>query len=490
MVMLTKTFNQNNFLMQSNIFSKKAILGIFILFSFNILRGQDGTANINLDRDESIKNGFYSKKNGLWLISETKSMMLNGNRKLMKYSPDLKKTEWSIDLKGIYDWAIYDVENPDYLYFRAWVSPAVLGNPKQQLTQVTPTGKVSFHEYIAEETSNNMLILSFCSMNQYCEVWKKKDANELLIAKWDNQTFKLSKSMVRLPTIEKDLKLDDWVFNGISDSLLLLSRHNHKTKQQQEIQAYLINIKNGSLKSFYFKPTFKLMKEIAMSYYEHDVFAGVKIGLDNNKTQASRFQESDYFGNLRLARDGKSIYYYCFANFSGKNYSIAANEPKIEGIQVSKLDLNGKTIWQQETKFTEEEIGNLKKFKANPNGTLMFKEFDDKTIGMDYHFLETAVPGVAKSATIGIQYNDEGKKISFCTKDFKTTGGVLKDAKTKVNSIEELYPCFITNTARMTKYVEQKKFNAKYTVFTDNGSHILTILPNDERVVGLIYFKN
>ena len=84
MVMLTKTFNQNNFLMQSNIFSKKAILGIFILFSFNILRGQDGTANINLDRDESIKNGFYSKKNGLWLISETKSMMLNGNRKLMK----------------------------------------------------------------------------------------------------------------------------------------------------------------------------------------------------------------------------------------------------------------------------------------------------------------------------------------------------------------------------------------------------------------------
>jgi hypothetical protein len=162
----------------------------------------------------------------------------------------------------------------------------------------------------------------------------------------------------------------------------------------------------------------------------------------------------------------------------------------LEGFQIAKMDLTGKVTWQQETKFTEEELGSLSKFKAYPDGNLTFYEFDDKSIAFDFYYLETAIPGKAKSAAIGIQYSAEGKRMAFCSKKLTTKGGMLKDAQTSVNSVEELYPCFITNTDRMTKYVNQKKFNAKYTVFTDNGAHILTVLPKDERIMGLIFFKN
>jgi hypothetical protein len=162
----------------------------------------------------------------------------------------------------------------------------------------------------------------------------------------------------------------------------------------------------------------------------------------------------------------------------------------LEGFQIAKMDLTGKVTWQQETKFTEEELGSLSKFKAYPDGNLTFYEFDDKSIEFDFYYLETAMPGVANYAAVGLQYSADGKRMAFCKKDLKTKGGILKDAKTSVNSVEELYPCFITNADRMTKYVQQKKFNAKYTVFTDNGAHILTVLPKDERIMGLIFFKN
>jgi hypothetical protein len=147
-------------------FFNRTILGLLLLFSVTMLRGQDGTANINLAKDESLNDGIFSKKNGLWIMTETKGLMLNGNRKLMKFSPDLKKTEWTLDLKGIDDRAIYDPQNPDYIYFRGWISPALTGSGKKQITQVSPSGKVTFYPYVAEDNSDNYRIASFCRMNQ------------------------------------------------------------------------------------------------------------------------------------------------------------------------------------------------------------------------------------------------------------------------------------------------------------------------------------
>jgi hypothetical protein len=310
----------------------------------------------------------------------------------------------------------------------------------------------------------------------------------LFLVKYDNQTFKQTKFNIPIPPVDKSVKLTGFGFNGLSDSLIVLTRRNTKSDNEDERHVYVINTIKGSLKTFTYKPTFKTVKGMGGVSYRYGAVPGTLKFVSGRPTVPA--EGPSEYGNFRLSKDGKSIYHFCFANFSGKSYRLGGGGYHLEGFQIAKMDLTGKVLWQQETKFTEAELGNLTKFKAHPDGNLTFYEFDDKSIGFDFYYLETAAPGVANHSAIGLQYSADGKRMAFCQKDLKTKGGILKDANTTVKSVEELFPCFITNADRMTKYVQQQKLNAKYSVFTDNGTHILTVLSKDERSMGLVFFKN
>ena len=467
----------------------RVLFTLFIILNAFTLRGQDGTAKVELDRDENLAVHLFTNESGLWLATKRKTAVLNGDRKLTKYTPDLKKVEFTVDLKGIDDDVIYDPNNLNYVYFRSFTVSSLMGSAKKQYTQVSAVGKVKTYEYPKDETLDDEM-LYFCRQNQLFELWTKKKAdNELVIVRYDNQTLKRSKSTVRLPTVDKSAKLmKQWLFSGVTDSLLLITKHSDKKNEDQDFYAVLININTGSIvKNFWYRPVFKKMERVAPSYMSFGS-AGMMVlyTIDNNffNREDNRDRPQDY-GSLKLSKDGKSILHYAFGAFGSKTYGFS-NVPKIGGIQAARLDLDGKVIWQQETKLTENELGDIPKFVTIPDGRLGLQEFDDQSIGLTY---TTASRG-RNPTTIGIHYGSDGKRLDFCTKSSKLKGGILKAGKNVVKTIEDLYPCFSTNMARVTKYIGDSKFDAQYTILANKDAHLLVVYPNDEHVAGLVYFKD
>ena len=483
--------------MHFNCISKKTIFALFTLLNLGVLRGQDATANIDLDRDETLETGVFSNKTGV-LLGTTKKVderFKKQSMKLYKYSPDLK-LQWTLPVKDVLSGMVYDAKNPDYVYLMPYSSggySVFTSSAKKEIYQVSPDGKLRTHPITKDDVMDEPVV-SFCSANQYCEVWtKKKTEDELILIKLDNQSFKQSKSKVRLPKSNKDEKYGDWFFAGVSDSLVALLRH--PKKEAEKIQVILVNSFNGEIvENFVYVPSIKNIKGIINcenSRYTEGVNRPFNKETDFNYNNGGKRDLPSAHGDIRLAPDGKSFYHFALVSFSGKTFKLAGIYA--DGYILSKLTLDGIEEWRREEKFDNEEmINNLKRASSYNNVSISLEDLkDNQSVSFEiFHLIGYSTS--TERARIGVKYDYTGKILDGCYKGYKLkSAGFMQNLKSVANTVDDIYPPFMRNTAPVTKYIEQKQIKkARYTIFTDNGSHVLTISPTDERVIGLMYFKN
>jgi hypothetical protein len=467
---------------------KNLLLSFMLLISASILRGQLATANLDLDRDETLESGIFSKKSGFWLTTQ-KTTFTSSTYKLYRYNTDLSKLLWSADLKNTNNEIAVDFKNPDYAY-SILQSKGLLTTSEKQFIQVKPDGKTVTHELFRDDIFDRYIV-NFCSMGYFNQVWtKKKIDNELVIVKYENQTLKRSKVTIKLPQTDEKIKYGDWNYGGHTDSIMLISRH--EKKDHDNIQIVITNLNSGSiLQNFIYSPQYK--KAINFSAVTHEKFPnGVmsEFGYDDRDLEQKGEGASNVkpkpsaFGAIQLSKDGQSLYHFGLLNFTKKTYFLGELKP--EGFMVSKLNLKGQIAWQEEIKIEDSEIA--KQFYKSPVylGSLKLEEFDN-SIGLSLYFpLNTS--DSRNSSSMGFEFSKDGKMLGKCNRLSKMKGGFVQEAKTVVATVEDLYPCFSKTTEKMTKYIQQKKFNARYTVLTDNDSHVLIISPEDARQLGILAF--
>jgi|GEM_PF-1474832 len=471
---------------------------LLLLLSCFITNAQTGKANIDLNRDEALSDVIYSKQNGLWVFTKivhNKLYTITTETKITKFSPDLSKMEWENPVEeSKYGFEVLsEYKNPSYLYLfpneipnKGFVWEMITETTLRRVLILDPNGKIKEFKTTKDELKDEY-VATFCGNDHLYEVWtkKKSDNNDLIIIGYDNKTFRKTRKTITITKEDEKIKHSNWLFGGIKDSVITFVRHEKKEKKN--IEVILANINTGKIISqFTHEPVFTNPKtkviENQPSRY-NTCAMGPQVLYDRNKAYGNNYF-TDFIGDIKLSDDGNSFYYYANTNNSGKsNYLGKA----AEGFVLEKLSLDGKLLSQVETPITDEDI--LKKLRNADiyDGSLTLTEYKDKTLSLT---ISAANTGVNNYLYFGFQFDANGKIVDECSKGFKVKGGILKKGKAVVNSVEDLYPCFAKNTDVVTKYITEKKFDAKYSLITDDGANILTIAPVDSKQLGIIYFKD
>jgi hypothetical protein len=451
-------------------FSHYKIATLFLtLFSLTILRGQDGKASIELDRDEQLQYTYYAKNSGLWVFTNTNIISAQAPPcKVYKFSPDLSKQEWTADMKGISSKAIYDEKSPDFVYFRAGDLPTnqLFNTTKLRFFQLNKLGKIRTYEIQKEkEEDADYDISAFTSMGNFCDIWtKKKAANDLILVLHDNETFKRTVKTIKIPSSSDKMKYGIWRYAGASDNMLALTRH--ESDKNERIQVILIDMKLGKVTNeFTYKPSFNPSStKVGSCYFDRD---GEKAS-DIYQKEASAASST---GDIKLSKTGKYFYHYGLINY---------DKPMKNQLNFvwAELDLDGKQLQQEELTYNSKELT-----VATAAGILRLDETSDNKFEM--HLL---TGGGMTTLRVALLLSSDGKIRDRCIKDSQIKVS-MRGAKSSVNSIDDLYPCFIKNPDRISEYIIKKKFDGGYGVISDENHHVVTInLPKD-RVIGLIYFN-
>jgi hypothetical protein len=452
-------------------FSHHKITLLFLtLFSFTILKGQDGKASIELDRDEQLQYSFYVKNSGLWVFTNTNVISAQAPPcKVYKFSPDLSKEEWTANFaNGIINKAIYDEQNPDYIYFRSGDVPSnvLFSNAKTRFFQLNKLGKIKTYEIQKEKDEEaDVDIAAFTSMGHFCDIWtKKKSPNDLILVLHDNETLKRTKKTIKMPSSSEKIKYYGWRYSGVSDNLLALTRHELDKKER--IQVILIDLKLGKVTNdFTYKPSFNPSSTTV---------GGCYFSKDKEKASDIYTKEaiaSSSTGDIMLSKDGKYFYHYGLINY---------DKPMKNQLNFvwAQFDLDGKRLQQEELTYNNKDLTS-----ATAAGVLRLEETAD-----DMFEMHLVTGGGMTTFRVALLFNSEGKIRDRCIKDSQIKVS-MRGAKSSVNSVEDLYPCFIKNPDRISEYIVKKKFDGGYGVVSDENHHVVTInLPKD-RVIGLIYFN-
>jgi hypothetical protein len=450
----------------------------FFLFTLSILRGQDGTAKISLDRDEKFIFNFYAKDNGFWAFTTANTGFAKRPlAKVYKFSPDLSQKEWQIEMPKVEPKPIYDKKNPDYIYFQSTSETVVgRGTMSKLFLQLDKKGMLKTYEFQKEKDKEaDDEIVQFTSMNHFCEIWtKKKSKTELVLILHDNETFTKSKKIIQLPTDTKKKKYTEWYFTDVKDSLVALMRYENNYLDNVVVDLILINIKEGTIvKHFSYHPTFKnSLVNIAMSTLSL---------YKNQATQSAsiyNLTSNMMVGAIMFSEYGNQFYYYALTTVS-KSKKTASSV----GHVWAQLDSNGRQVKQVEYEFTRKDV--IKYIENHSSVVLSMKETDAQQMHLEYK-----VNQQMNATRFGFLYDKEGTALDECMKSNYIQARFLQKVESKVKSIEDLYPCFIKNPERVNEYIVKKGLDGGYSVASDNDHHVLSISVPEQQVVGFIYFHN
>ncbi len=451
----------------------------FLLFTLSVLRGQDGTAKINLDRDEKHLFNFYAKDNGLWAFTSINTAFAQRPLgKVYKFSSDLSKQEWVIEMPRVKNQPIYDKRHPDYIYFQSSLETVVgRGQMKTQFYQIDKKGKVRMYEFEREkdkETDDHLF--QFTSMNHFCEIWtKKKSANELILILHDNETFTKSKTVIQMPPPNKKKYYKRWFFAGAKDSLVALIRHDVDSVEINEVA--LINMKSGTVvKHFFYKPT---LKDPNASLVMNLVSLCKNQANDNAYGLEDMYHDRRMNGALTLSENGDKFYY-----FAETVAQKTKKTPHRVGVIWEELDLDGHQKKQIEYEFSRKEMEDYI-FDAINATRIFLTETDSEQISVELTFYE-----MKKSTRFSFLCAKDGTHLGKCLKTNYSQARFMQSSVNKVKSVEDLYPCFLKNPERINEYIAKKALDGGYNVLSDNDHHILSISVPEQQVIGFIYFHN
>lgn len=455
----------------------KIIFLLCAIFPYFKSFAQDGKALIDLGRDEKLQYSFYNKNHGLWVLVQGGAFVGQvPNCKVYKYSPDLSKKEWAVDMKGVEPKALFDAKHPNYIYFRSAATPARQLIPQKiRFYQLDPTGNVRICEVQKEkEATADRNTAIFTSMNHFCELWtkKKSDYSEFVLVMRHNETLQKTVKTIKMPGIERGKFYSLWFFSSVRDSLLtFVSYETMKSDVTTKSRVVVVNMATCEvIKDFYHTPTLETGGgEWSITYRDHETPQSISYE-DNNyyKGLASYFSSRV---NVQLAKDGKSFHHYgvVFKKKPNKYYFVWTT-----------LDFDGQQTLQSEfpMELTEEQ-------KTRTFFNFFLEETDEQQIK-----LELLLPSEKQSDMITVLFDKDGKQLQDCKKSNFQQYRFMQNSKTVVKSPSDIYTCFIKHGKRVTDYIVEKNFKASYGMVSDNGHHILLVSMTKDPALGLVYFKD
>lgn len=496
----------------SNFFKLCVFACLFV--HFTTLHAQDKVTELSLDRDEKFTTAAYSKKNGFWAVTgRTPALKRTWDFTVTKFSPDLSKKEWEEKiLLGMWSTnLVYDVNAPKYLYYMNETPGVTVFSSKKVVTQISPDGKITNKEHPKDEALNDQLFV-FCDASNYYEMWTKTKSEDFVLVKYEHQTLRRSKVTINIDKDKNTKEYGDWTYSSKTDSMLLFLRYGLKDNEGQ-IQMLSVNINDGKIaKQMTFKPELGRLKIVPIcndrfdegterlqfgdkTYWGYD-YSDKSGKLISGGSRNGLYYSPSAYGNIEFSSDGKAFYFYALVNFSGKK-SISTLKLRPEGYILTKFDMEGHVLWSKQEKMDEKEVGDM--FDLNSAigdmwvALLYVKDSDAISLEIKYDDTKFAI-GLSKraNATVGRKYDSNGNIADKCLKKFTVKPKLAQKSTTSVTDTESLMPCYSKNaTKRVTEYIEKKGITGSYSVFVDQGSTVLTIIPKDDnQVVGCLYFKD
>ncbi len=480
-------------------FNQKNYYCLFLIlinfFNFQV-KAQTAKASLDLNRDEKMDMGFYSKDNGFWLITSTNSIAISPlfSCNLYKYSPKLDKQEWKTEMKNVDSGPIFDKKNPNYIYFQKNGYSSLFLSAPHKVHQIDNKGKLRIVEIENDKDKNRdigLRLATFTTMNSLCALYiHKKEQKGFFIAQYDNETLKLTVKAIELPANTGKQEFSEWSYGGVSENTVLLYQHDLDKEYRDFVNVILIDITKGVVSSkFTYQPISKNKPMNIIPSYDYITNAYRRLFPPKDRAYDPVLENmiDTGYGRLRISEDGTKIFHYALLSksklTSKRLMSELENFGTPSGFVLAQLDLKGKLISQTETLFKDPK--DVSDMSAHGVKTLIFNEQYDGQL-----CLELYIVALGKIARYSKQFDETGKEATDCTKKNKIKIAYFAgQPKTSAATIDELFPCFMENEDKVRKYIETKKFDGNYSVYPDEGSVILSVEIPKERALGLMLFE-
>jgi hypothetical protein len=435
-----------------------ALLTHFKLFA------QDGKAQIKLAGNQSLQFSFYDKNHGLWaVIRETAIFQgIGESAKVYKYTPDLSKKEWEVNLKSVSS-ILFDAKFPKYAYFNA--AEGLLGQQSSRFYQLDQSGKMRTLELETEKTAGKKLHL-FVSMNHFCELWtKKKSDSELLLIMHHNETLQKSIKTIQVPKVESKEDYSKWIVLQVRDSLLVLVSH------QPPIRKLLVlHMGTGAIISS-FDNTRKFeagseFQQVEYSIYPQEVWRNITHPFN---TQATLIHPV-------MSKNGKY--------FHDCGIGIKKNNKKRYFVWTT-LDSEGQQINQSEHGFELPKSATEMVYH-----TLTFEETNDEMVKMEVVLIYYTDRKTFLTTRMNVLFDKDGKVVKDCQKSSTHTRTITGKPRMAVNSLSDNLACFIKSSKRISDYITQEKWDLYFRMDSYDGHHILWDPKVKDNVLEIVYFKD